>query len=230
MGADNGATGLIGALEFNPDLILCDVMMPELNGHEVLAALRQEPQTVLTPFIFLTALADKGDIRKGMTIGADDYITKPFTYLEVTEAIATRLQKQATLTEQQTKQKETELARIAELQQEIESFRERLDEDQANLINDVRSQIKTMVGQLNTVTITLTDLPPGKQREQSITTLKRVCADGVRLLTKIPNFDYLADGRPQSSAHTTSSTKATAEATDETLLNYTEEDLILDAF
>lgn len=97
IGADNGITGLIGALEYQPDLILCDVMMPELDGYDVLAALRQEPKTALIPFIFLTALADKGDMRKGIELGSDDYLTKPFTCLEILRAIETVLQKQAAI-------------------------------------------------------------------------------------------------------------------------------------
>ena len=83
VGADNGATGLLGAIEHGPDLIICDVMMPELDGYDVLRALRQEPKTVAIPFIFLTALANKGDIRQGMVLGADDYLTKPFSPREL---------------------------------------------------------------------------------------------------------------------------------------------------
>src|SRR5262245_21879305 len=75
--AENGRTGLAKARENKPDLVLCDVMMPELDGHAVIQALRAGPDTATIPFIFLTARADKGDMRVGMNFGADDYLTKP---------------------------------------------------------------------------------------------------------------------------------------------------------
>jgi CheY-like chemotaxis protein len=71
-----------------PDLILCDVMMPELDGYGVLTALRQDSVLAAVPFIFLTAKAAKADFRQGMELGADDYITKPFTRAELLGAIA----------------------------------------------------------------------------------------------------------------------------------------------
>lgn len=92
--AENGRQGLSLAHEQMPDLVLCDVMMPGLDGYEVLTQLRQNLSTALTPFIFLTARADRPDIRRGMTLGADDYLTKPFTQHELLEAIEVRLNKQ----------------------------------------------------------------------------------------------------------------------------------------
>jgi anti-anti-sigma factor len=92
--AAHGKIGLQLAQEHIPDLIVCDVMMPELDGHQVLLALRQDPNTIRIPFIFLSANAAKADFRKGMSLGADDYLTKPFTHNELLEAISTRLDKQ----------------------------------------------------------------------------------------------------------------------------------------
>ena len=129
--ADNGMTGLLGAIEHTPDLIICDVMMPELDGHDVLRALRQEPKTVGIPFIFLTALANKEDIRKGMVLGADDYLTKPFTRSEVLTAVESRLQKQAVSQSQ-----------ISVLQQEIQQFHVGLNNDQTALLTDMRQHLK----------------------------------------------------------------------------------------
>ncbi|MFK8183582.1 MAG: response regulator transcription factor [Phormidesmis sp.] len=188
IGADNGATGLVGALEHNPDLILCDVMMPELDGHDVLAALRQEPQTALTPFIFLTALADKSDIRKGMSLGADDYITKPFVCSEVIDAISARLEKQTALSEQHKRDQ----AEVANLQKEVKQFRSTLSSDQAELISDVRLKLKETLSKLNTLTDILKTLPEGTQRQRSLALVQSVCATKVKLLTKIPNFEYLS--------------------------------------
>jgi anti-anti-sigma factor len=92
--AENGRIGVQLAQQHHPDLIICDVMMPELDGYDVLVTLRQDPNTLKIPFIFLSAKATKADFRKGMSLGADDYLTKPFTPGELREAISTRLEKQ----------------------------------------------------------------------------------------------------------------------------------------
>lgn len=95
--AENGRQGMEVARRVVPDLIICDVMMPEVDGHHVLMALREFPETNAIPFIFLTAKADKSDIRQGMKLGADDYLTKPYTRLDLLDAIDSRLAKQKTL-------------------------------------------------------------------------------------------------------------------------------------
>ena len=97
--AEDGNTGIQQALLHLPDLILCDIMMPQVDGYGVLAALRHEPETAMIPFIFLTARADRADMRQGMNQGADDYLTKPFTSAELLEAVTARLQKQASITQ-----------------------------------------------------------------------------------------------------------------------------------
>lgn len=91
--AENGKLGLIKAHEILPDLILCDVMMPELDGFGVLKILNKTPKLNHIPLIFLTAKAEKSDFRKGMGLGAEDYITKPFDDVELIEAIEIRLKK-----------------------------------------------------------------------------------------------------------------------------------------
>ena len=95
--ADNGRVGINIAQQEVPDLILCDVMMPELDGYGVLEQVRQNPQTVTIPFIFLTAKAAKGDFRAGMELGADDYLTKPFTRAELLGAVGSQLRKKAAI-------------------------------------------------------------------------------------------------------------------------------------
>lgn len=91
--ADNGKTGVELANSHLPDLILCDIMMPELDGYGVLYLLNKNPQTAATPFIFLTAKAERMDMRKGMEMGADDYLVKPFDDVELLNAIESRLHK-----------------------------------------------------------------------------------------------------------------------------------------
>lgn len=100
--ADNGLTGLQLAQESPPDLIVCDVMMPELDGFDVLQGLRQDPGIGSIPMILLTAKTDRASVRKGMNLGADDYITKPFTHLELLSAIDARLKKQELVAQQYT--------------------------------------------------------------------------------------------------------------------------------
>ena len=93
LGAENGIVGVQMAKTYIPDLIICDIAMPELDGYGTLVALREEPKTSMLPFIFLTAMTEKGDMRQAMQLGADDFLTKPFTSSELLGAIASRLQK-----------------------------------------------------------------------------------------------------------------------------------------
>ncbi|QSJ16882.1 response regulator [Nostoc sp. UHCC 0702] len=95
--AENGLVGIQQAQEHLPDLVICDIVMPDIDGYTVLKKLRQEPITAIIPFIFVTGSDTKASIRKGMDLGADDYLTKPTTIDELVRAINTRLQKQATL-------------------------------------------------------------------------------------------------------------------------------------
>ncbi len=91
--ANNGMEGIKMALTGTPDLILCDISMPDLDGYDVYKAIQENKSTFLIPFIFLTAKSEKEDIRAGMQLGADDYITKPFDYDELLTSINTRLEK-----------------------------------------------------------------------------------------------------------------------------------------
>src|ERR1700760_3201273 len=91
--AENGKKGVETALKENPELVICDIMMPELDGYGVLHLLRKNGTTENTPFIFLTAKTERVDFRKGMEMGADDYITKPFDDIELLNAIEIRLKK-----------------------------------------------------------------------------------------------------------------------------------------
>jgi CRP/FNR family transcriptional regulator, cyclic AMP receptor protein len=95
--AENGKTGIEKAILNEPDLIICDIMMPVLDGYGVLHAVHKNETIKNTPFIFLTAKTERNDIRKGMELGADDYITKPFTGTELLNAVDSRIKKQAML-------------------------------------------------------------------------------------------------------------------------------------
>jgi CRP-like cAMP-binding protein len=91
--AKNGKEGVETAMSDQPDLIICDIMMPVLDGYGVLHALSKNDATSSIPFIFLTAKAEKGEVRRGMDMGADDYLTKPFDDIDLLKAVETRLKK-----------------------------------------------------------------------------------------------------------------------------------------
>ena len=91
--AENGRIGIEKAIQFKPDLVVCDIMMPGLDGYGVLESLHKNSNTSSIPFIFLTAKINRDDVRLGMNLGADDYLTKPFDEKELLEAIECRLRK-----------------------------------------------------------------------------------------------------------------------------------------
>ncbi|MBL7696898.1 MAG: response regulator [Chitinophagaceae bacterium] len=98
--AENGKTGVETALRETPDLIVCDIMMPVLDGYGVLHLLNKNDTTKNIPFIFLSAKSERTDLRKGMEMGADDYITKPFEEIELLNAIEVRLKKKSVLNQE----------------------------------------------------------------------------------------------------------------------------------
>ncbi|MBS1760863.1 MAG: response regulator [Bacteroidetes bacterium] len=95
--AENGKKGVDIAVREKPDVIICDIMMPELDGYGVLHLLRKNEATAHIPFIFLTAKTERSDFRKGMEMGADDYITKPFEDIELLSAVEVRLKRAAVI-------------------------------------------------------------------------------------------------------------------------------------
>ena len=101
--AENGIIGIEKVHEFKPDLIICDIMMPDLDGYGVLHILSKKPETAAIPFIFLTAKSERSDMRKGMIQGADDYLTKPFEEVELLDAIESRFKKKELLKKEFTK-------------------------------------------------------------------------------------------------------------------------------
>ena len=91
--AENGKIGVEIAQKSKPDLIICDIMMPVLDGYGVIHLLNKNPETASIPFIFLTAKSERVDFRKGMEMGADDYISKPFDDIELLNAVESRIKK-----------------------------------------------------------------------------------------------------------------------------------------
>lgn len=97
LGAEDGLAGIALARQHLPNLVLCDIIIPKLDGYEVLSQLRRVATTATIPFIFITAKTQKADRRQGMSLGADDYLTKPFTVEELVEAVSARLERRAML-------------------------------------------------------------------------------------------------------------------------------------
>ena len=104
--AGDGQEGLRKAAESRPDLILCDLIMPQMNGYEMLAALRREERLAGIPVIFLTAQSEPAEVRQGMNLGADDYLIKPANILDLLGAIQARLQRRQSERQRQEKQME----------------------------------------------------------------------------------------------------------------------------
>lgn len=188
IGAENGFIGAIWAQENLPDLIICDVMMPEVDGYEVLSALRQDQITAAIPFIFLTAMADKADIRQGMELGADDYLTKPFTRDELLGAIASRLTKHEAVMQQynvEHQRAEALQKRVQELQQTANTKDE--------LLKQFQQQLQNAVPKLNTAIHLLKNIQPGDQRDRCLNLLQEACNNEIALLNQMPELqDFLA--------------------------------------
>ena len=124
--ASNGKIGVALAKKEKPDIIVCDIMMPELDGYGVLQALAEDTETMQIPFIFLSARTEHKDIRKGMDLGADDYLTKPFEEEELLSAIESRLAK----------------VEILKNLREKEKSGSNTGEEQLNNLNDLRELVK----------------------------------------------------------------------------------------
>ena len=120
--ADNGLKGIEMAIQLLPDIILCDIMMPDMIGTEVIGNLRKNNSTRLIPFIFMTALSGRVNIRTGMELGADDYITKPFTRLELIKTVNTRLKKAENIREHTDTKAQERTAQLDFTNRELEAF------------------------------------------------------------------------------------------------------------
>lgn len=148
-------------------MIVCDIMMPELNGYGVLEALRKEPSTATIPFIFLTAKTDRIDMRQGMVLGADDYLTKPFLVRELLDSIQSRLHKRA------------EFQRQAELK--LEELRENIT---TALPHELRTPLNTIIGFSEMLVLEGQHLKP----DQIVDWAQHINLAGMRLFNLIENY------------------------------------------
>ncbi|MBD2534052.1 response regulator [Nostoc flagelliforme FACHB-838] len=165
--AENGHIGVQMALEHLPDLIICDVMMPGLDGYGVFNTLRQNSLTATIPFIFLTAKADTADLRMGMSLGADDYLTKPFRARELLQTITTRLEKQAILEKQQA---------------------QRLDQLRSSITLSLPHELRTPLNGIIGLSEVMIDHFDSLSLAESLEILEDIRASGNRLHRLIQNF------------------------------------------
>ena len=131
--AENGKVGAEKAIKGDFDLIICDIMMPELDGYGVLHILNKNPKTSSIPFIFLTAKAEQSDFRKGMNLGADDYLTKPFDETELMNAIELRLSKSEKLNATVSKPEQNSIQTFMDEVSQILSFDELISDRNTRL-------------------------------------------------------------------------------------------------
>jgi class 3 adenylate cyclase len=152
VGAENGRVGLDMARSYLPNLILCDVNMPEMDGFQVLEALRADERLADTPFVFLTALDDRANQRRGMNLGADDYLTKPFTRNELMAAVTARLRKHETSSQALT----TRL--LSEKNALTERFRNAIAGQETVPVAEARPAPGEIAGEIAEATVLFTDI------------------------------------------------------------------------
>ena len=167
MSADDGTTGVEMARKNMPDLIICDINMPNMDGYATLTALREEDTTATIPFIFLSGASDKLNMRRGMELGADDYLTKPFTHKELMAAVNARLEKQADLKRESDK---------------------KLDELRGNITmalpHELRTPLNGILGLANLMIDDYASMPP----EEVLESAKFIHESAQRLHRLIENF------------------------------------------
>ncbi|CAD5963970.1 putative transcriptional regulator ycf27 [Planktothrix tepida] len=192
--AAQGQLGIKLASEYQPNLILCDIIMPDIDGYTVLTEMQKQPLLANIPFIFMTAKAERRDLRLGMELGADDYITKPFTPIELLSTIRARLKKQQQYLFQyaeereranQLKQKVAELEQLSKTQEELLL---RLSEELSNPM----SNISLAVQMLNLLSTNANEVPHLALKQQRyLKILQEECAREVSILNQISDLQTL---------------------------------------
>jgi len=179
LGAENGKVGVDLIRKRIPDLIVCDIMMPEMDGYEVLAELQKEPRTALIPFIFLTAKSERSDLRQGIELGADDYLTKPFDTDELIGAIEARFKKQ-----------EIMVQRMVTLNDELDRLRQVL-EAKDELFENLSQELRRPMSNINLALKMLQSEDTQETRERYITILQEEFVRELNLLNQVSEMKKL---------------------------------------
>jgi two-component system alkaline phosphatase synthesis response regulator PhoP len=191
--AANGLIGIEIAKTQLPDLILCDIMLPELDGYGVLASLREDKATALIPVIFLTAKAERTEQRLGMELGADDYLTKPFNTDEVLQAITTRLARTAAVNRQYAEQIEQNKT----LEKEVQAAQEKLEKSlkvsalQTDVLAKVTEDLRNPLSNINIAIHMLKQAPSQKERERYLKVLQEECRREIEILNEMEHLQKL---------------------------------------
>jgi len=193
-GAAQGQPGIELACQHQPDLIVCDIMMPDIDGYTVLTELQKQPLLANIPFIFLTAKSEREDLRLGMELGADDYITKPFTPIELLSAIRTRLKKQQQYLFQYQEERERAKGlkqKVSELEQ-LSQTREELLIRVTEELRDPMSNISLAIKMLNLTSTHAEDLPHLALKQKNyLKILQEECARELSILNQISELQTL---------------------------------------
>ncbi|MEC4892760.1 MAG: response regulator [Oscillatoria sp. PMC 1051.18] len=177
--AENGEQGIKRAQEELPDLIICDIMLPGLDGYDVLGELRKEPLTSTIPFIFLTAKVDRDDQRLGMELGADDYITKPCPPTELLSAIATRMKKHTAYMESY----DLEKKRAQALQKRVQEL-EKLSNSQEELLNKLCEELRNPTSNINLAIKMLNVANSEETRQRYLRVLQQECSREIAIINQ----------------------------------------------
>lgn len=184
--AEDGYSGVQLAQEKSPDLILCDIMMPVLNGYEVLSELRKQQTTAVTPFIFITAKASNLDLRQGMALGADDYITKPFTKDDLLGAVLARLDRQTAMMRNCT----IDQYKCKDLEKKVHNLQQ-FTENREEIFQNFSENLRNSVAKINMAIHMMRNAPAGVQRDRYLEILQAECDSEINLLnevTELRNF------------------------------------------
>mgnify|MGYP002776995831 CR=1 FL=1 len=180
-------TGLQLAKEALPNLVICDVVMPDLDGYGVLSELRQQAETAAIPFIFLTGRSDRSDVRHGMELGADDYLTKPFTQEELLGAVQSCLTKYDRLS----KQYEAQAQEAQSIEKQLQTSQE-LAEMNSVLLQKLSQGLRHPVANITIATYMLKQNLSSKDFERYIAILEEECARSTSLLNEVSSLqEYL---------------------------------------
>jgi DNA-binding response OmpR family regulator/anti-sigma regulatory factor (Ser/Thr protein kinase) len=172
IGAKDGEEGVKLAWETIPDLIICDILMPNLDGFGVLARLKKEPRTITIPFLYLTALQERRDMRKGMRLGADDFITKPFKREELLDAVRVGLEKHQAI--------------VDEVQRKLTDLRENIFHA---LPHELLTPLSVVLGFSELIIDNLENMSPSQVRDMA----QDIHNAGVRLMRLVQNYLSLVD-------------------------------------
>jgi two-component system, OmpR family, alkaline phosphatase synthesis response regulator PhoP len=181
--AENGRIGVQLAMKEYPNLIISDVSMPEMDGYQVLATLRNHPETAITPFIFLTAQSIQKDRRQGMELGANDYLTKPFTCDELLNAVRTQLERS-----------EIVMKHYFSRHQEYQTFNKKIqnlhifNQTKDRVFESFISELRQTLTKINIALTTVQSLPDGAIRDRHLEILRTECQQEIKLLNEVESL------------------------------------------